>query len=137
MHAGGLRQPPQVELDNGFVRLGDVELVELGLVLDVGRVEPLVGHILDHGVGDVSDAAQPGRLQRKLGGRDIDAHAPDHDRNELFITKVQPEIVDALHQESFDICTTMRRAVSSWDVLARNRDRLGDGESRSLDDARE
>jgi hypothetical protein len=97
MQGGGFRQQAEVELDHGLLAIGDVELVLPQLVLDVLGVEAAVGNRRHHRVGDVADAAQARHFQRQLRGRNIHAHAADHDRHQFLFAQTQAEIIDALH----------------------------------------
>ena len=93
VQAGRLGQLPEIELDQGLVDVGDVELELLQFLFDELGVEAPVGNRIDHRVGDMADSAQTSRLQRQSGSRDIDAHATDHDRHELSLAEHQTEII--------------------------------------------
>ncbi len=101
MQGCGFRQQAEIELDYRLLGIGDVELVLPQLVLDVLGIEAAVGNRRHHGVGDVADAAQARDLQRKLGGRNVHAHAADDDRHQFLFAQPQAKIIDALHCRLF------------------------------------
>ena len=99
MQAGGFGQMAQIELDIGFVvGLGHI-LVESLLGLDVLGFVAAVGHRFDHGIRDVAHAAQPGRLHRQVGRRNVHTHASNHDGHELLAAQVHAEVIQTFHNK--------------------------------------
>ncbi len=90
-------QALEVELHDRLVHVVDVELVELGLVLDEGRVELAVRDVLHHRVRDMADTAQARRFQRQLRGRNVHAHSANHDGHIFLVAQTQAEIINTFH----------------------------------------
>ena len=112
MPAGSLGQHTEIELNDGFIRIVDVVLVEPGLVFDKAGVKTPVRDIGHHGIRNMPDAAQPGRLKRQLGGGNIHAHTAHHDGHQFFSSKLQAEIVNTFHSNP------LQPAVTVWPTLA-------------------
>ena len=82
---------PRSNLHHRLVDVVDVVLVLLELVLDeIGVVAP-VGDRRHHRIGDMADAAQPRSFQRQLAGRNIHAHAADHDGHQFAACRTAGE----------------------------------------------
>jgi hypothetical protein len=95
--AGGVGQAGQVELHHRLVHIVDVELVGLGLVLDVAGIELAVRDVFHHGVRNMANAAQACRFERQFRGRNIDTHAADHDGHIFLVAQTQAEIINTFH----------------------------------------
>ena len=77
-----------------------------GLHAGEARPEETVRKIRNHRIGDVSDAAASRHGLCHFSGRNVDAHAALHDRNEAFPPEAESEVVEtafvmACHLVSF------------------------------------
>ncbi|MCY1535186.1 hypothetical protein D9M68_705800 [compost metagenome] len=112
VHARGLGQVAQVELDGRLVFRVDVVLVHRLLGLDVLGLVAAVRDRLDHSVGDVAHATQAGGLQRQVGGRDIHAHAADHDGHHFLAAHLQAEIFQSSHSQLSNVRPKLTRSMT-------------------------
>ena len=97
MQALGFGQALEIELHDRLVRVIDVELVELGFILDEAGIETTIRYVFDHGVRNMANATESRGFQRQFRRRDIDTHSADHDGHVFVIAKSQAEIINTFH----------------------------------------
>jgi len=92
-----LTQVFEIEFDVGLVERVAACAMFLRLGLGELGVECLVRYEWKHRIGYMADSAQPASFEREFGGRDIDAHATDHDRHVLVASQRQSVVVQLIH----------------------------------------
>ena len=114
VHTRCLGNLPEIKFHVGFIRIGNVVLVLLGLFLDeFGLVAP-VRYSGQHRIGKMPYPAQARNLKRQLSGRNIHTHPAYHNGHQLMLAKLQAKIIYALHQLPFH---SNQFAILPWNAL--------------------
>ncbi len=97
MQTGGFGDMAEIELHLRLVGIVDVVFVLLQLGLDEVGVVVTIRNGRQHGIRNMTYAAQTGSLQCQFCCRNVHAHAADHDRDQLLFAELQAEIIYTFH----------------------------------------